>query len=191
MKNIYVLKVCCAVSLFISACATTPTVVTYADPAQSFEQYKSFAWISDEPMLVSGDREPYDYIVTILQSSIVEDLTSKGYTFIDDAENADMAVSFTVGTREDLVIRDNSIDYFGSNWRWGHDNFYRNSSSNYQSVHKYTEGSLSIDIYDVERKSPVWHGGATKDLSSAELKGDSVESTKEAVKTILANFPPQ
>lgn len=191
MQNMGFAKLFFAIGCFLSACSTASTVLTYNDPAQSFEQYRTFAWVSDKPMLVSGKREPNQLITMVLQDSIVDALTKKGFTYMQNSDNADMVVFFTVGTREDFQVQqDQTKEYFGSHWRWGHENFNLDSTSNFPTHRQYTEGSLSIDIFDVKRKSPIWHGGATKELTPAELRGDSMDSTKEAVESILASFPP-
>jgi len=62
-------------------------------------------------------------------------------------------------------------------------------------VTTYPEGTLAIDIFDVARKSPVWHGAGDKTLSKSDLKGKSAlsdpEKIREGVTKILEDFPPE
>ena len=192
MKKIRFALCLLIVAICVTACAAPPTVRSFNDPRQSFKHYQSFAWISDNPMLVSGDRMPEPLVVQTLQNAIVNTLETKGYEFIDNPDAADFVVFFAVGARDRLEIREYGAKaYFGPHWRWGQDSFDENKSRGFQTVREYSVGNLSIDIFDVKRKSPVWHGSAVKELTYGELHGDSIDSTKAAVRTLLSSFPPQ
>ncbi len=56
-------------------------------------------------------------------------------------------------------------------------------------VQQYTEGRLSIDIYDVAEHKPVWHGAATKRITDS-MRENPNETITEIVTEILAGFPP-
>ena len=137
----------------ITACATTPSVFTDYDSTQSFNDYQTFAWISDEPMIVSGDRGPSPLVAERLRSAIVSTLQGKGYRFVDEPGSADFVVSFTVGARDRIEIRERDvIDYYGTHWRWGYDYFGvvypRGFPRTEVTSRQYAEGSLAIDIFD-------------------------------------------
>ena len=177
-------------------CAASPAVFTDHDSSQDFASYKSFAWISDSPMVVSGDRGPSPLVSERLRAAIVGTLQKKGYRFVDAAGDAEFVVSFTVGARDRIEIREREVvDYYGPHWRWGYDYFGvaypRGFPRTEVTSRQYTEGSLAIDVFDSERKSPVWHGSASKRLSRDQLRRESAEVIDEAVATILAGFPPQ
>lgn len=186
---------------YLAGCAATPSVFTDFDQSQPFENYQTFTWMSDKPMIVSGDRGPNPIVAKRLQDDIKTTLEEKGFKFVAEKKDANFVVAFTVGARDKLEIREReTVSYYGSHWRWGQDYFGvvyprdiypRGVRRTEVTTRKYAEGSLSIDIFDVERKSPVWHGSASKRLSRDELQGRSVESTRMAVQTILSGFPPQ
>ena len=56
-------------------------------------------------------------------------------------------------------------------------------------VREFTQGRLAIDIFDVKQKQPVWHGHATKSISSSDQKNAEALINK-AVAAILKDFPP-
>jgi len=179
-------------------CATTAPVFTDHDPAQDFSGYKTFSWISEQPMIVSGERGPTPLDERRIMNSIQDELTKRGYRFVADRSSADFAVAFTVGARDKMSVRTHEVvDFYGPHWRWGYDYygfpsaFDRPHGRTEVTVRNYTEGNLAIDIFDVARKSPVWHGSAKKRLSRKELSGDSAVSIQTAVATILAGYPPQ
>jgi len=159
------------------------------NPEVSFAQYESFAWINPNP-LISAPRNSNPNNIQRIRSEIVSGLTAKGYRQVEDATAADFAVSFTVGTREEINIQRYPVLYGGA---WADRDLYSGrygSSMNYETyVEQYTEGTLAIDILDVETNSPAWHGWATKKISGADRR-DAAPLIKKAVNKILANFPP-
>ncbi|MEH6758922.1 MAG: DUF4136 domain-containing protein [Parasphingorhabdus sp.] len=182
-------------SLFLAGCATTGRITTDSDPSQNFAAYRTFAWAGEEPMVSFGNRNIPAIVQSRVAQSIKSELTARGYQFTDDVKAADFAVSFTIGTRDGTKTTE-IPDYFWQNrldWAWGNPHFptiQRNITPTRTVVRDYTEGTLSVDIYDVARRSPVWHGKGTKTLSSRELSGEQ-ETAAADVRVILAKFPPQ
>lgn len=191
-----ILALCFAVLTAVGGCASTPNVFTDFDSSHSFSGYSTFSWISEEPMMVSGDRGPTPIVASRLKSNIVEALEMKGFDFVDERDEADFVVGFTVGARDRLEIRERDVlEFYGPHWRWGYEYYGvvypRGFPRTEVTTRNYSEGSLAIDIFDGASKSPVWHGSASKRLTRAEMRGQSEESTRMAVQTILAGFPPQ
>ncbi len=183
-----------ASSLALAGCATTGSpITTDFDQAQDFSSYKTFAWAGERPMLAFGDRLIPAAIQSEVADSIKEDLAAKGYSFTEDLAEADFAVSFTIGTRDSIEFRE-PLGAFWENsasWRWG-GRFWpsvRTPTISRMEFREYTEGTLSVDVYDVSRKSPVWHGVGSRNLSRSEIRGRT-NTAAEDVKTILAGFPP-
>lgn len=184
-----------ALGLGLSACATTPRVVTDFDREQNFAAYRTFSWADDNPMAVFGSRVIPPTIGPRIAASVRRQLEAKGYRFVDDVTAADFAVSFTVGTRDGTNIVE-TPDYFWANrmnWRWGLGYYPFGGMAGVPvtrtQVTQYTEGTLAIDIYDVARKAPVWHGASSRKLSRSQLEGKT-PNIDEAVTAILAGFPP-
>lgn len=189
------LSVLVCFAFLASSCLSNSPVYSDFDQSQSFEGYQSFSWISGNPMTVSGEVGPSPLVAARLQTSIQQTLVSKGFRFVDDAGDADFVVAYTVGARNHSETRERqSIEFYGSHWAWGYEYFGiaspRGIARTEVTTREYAEGSLSIDIFDVTRKSPVWHGSASKRLSRKELRGQSKASTEAAVEALLSNFPP-
>ncbi|MEO0700253.1 MAG: DUF4136 domain-containing protein, partial [Pseudomonadota bacterium] len=92
------------------------------------------------------------------------------------------------------------------NWRWGRAYYpaYPRATTGVvggrevTEVSTYTQGTLAIDIFDVERKAPVYHGAGEKTLSKNSRRGGGVvnplemqETIEDAVTKILEDFPPE
>lgn len=187
------LAVC--LSLALAACITTPRITVDSDPNQNFSNYSTFAWASDRPMIAVGDHNISALVQKEIADSIKTTLTSRGYQYVENLQSADFAVSYTVGARDKVSV-DTYPDFFFRDrleWGWGGQYFrpYRSSIPVERTVVKnYTEGTLSVDIYDVKRKSPVWHGAGKRRLSRKELSGKDTDIQTD-VQTLLAGFPPQ
>ena len=175
-------------AILISACSSNPPVIDY-DKSIDFSGYGSYAFISDHPLMRAPDSPPGS---PLLEGKLIratdEFLQAKGFTKVDNAEEADFAIGFTVGARD--KIRVNSYPqpyhpYYGA-WGWGGP-YYAGSSN--VDVQQYTEGTLAIDIYDVKEHKPAWHGVATKRVTDS-MRRNPDESINELIVAILGGFPP-
>jgi len=180
-----------AVALLLGAlltgCATIRTG-SHQDESVSFSQYRTFAWIADNPLILGAGEQPA--ISPLSQKKIVQaiedELSNKGFTYLANADQADFVMSYTVGTREKIDATSYPSAYRGE-WGWHlHGRYYYQT----EVVHRtYTEGTLSIDIFDGNTKQPIWHGWATKTISTSDRENPS-PSIQKAVAGIIEQFPP-
>ena len=179
----------------ISGCASQAKTSFDYDRENDFSAYKSWAWISDEPMKVG----PTTGVVSPLlgnriMSAIETSLASKGYGLVDTPESADFVVSFTIGSREEIDVdsypsMSANIGYaYPRHWRWG-GAYYGLGVGTETTVRQYTRGMLAIDMFDVSERRPVWHGTAEKRLRDSDRDAPQ-EVINGAVDAILAGFPP-
>jgi len=187
----------------LGACSTTGSFTSDFDEEQDFSGYKTFAWAGESPMTTFGNAPIPPTAEPKISRQIKAELESKGYTYVADKEEADFAVSFSIGTRTGQEVTQTPTYFYGNrtNWRWGrpyYPVYYPRAypqSVTVSEISTYTKGTLSIDIFDVERKSPVWHGAGVKTLSRSEARGENVlsdpQKIREGVANILEDFPPQ
>lgn len=178
------------VLILVGGCAATPPVVDY-DPSVNFSQYKTFAFIGEHPLLRGEGAEAISPLLEGRLMQITENvLSARGFKRMEDRESADIAIGFTIGGREKIQV--NSYPepyrpYYGGYGRgWG-GAYYATPTST--TVRQYTEGTLSVDIYDVSKHKPIWHGKATKRITS-KMQENPQETITEIVTSILATFPP-
>ena len=174
------------VGLSVVACASPIRTGADYDKQVVFENTGSFAWINEEPLITTDDNYGNVSPLTIarIRTAITETLTGKGYAEINDPENADYVVAFTVGTRDKVDISSYPSAYRGR-WRW-HDPWAYDMEIR---TRNYTEGSLAIDIFDGPSKQPIWHGWARKNIQQADID-DPETVIRQAVDAILSEFPP-
>jgi hypothetical protein len=168
------------VSLVLAGCSSLRAEHDY-DPPADFSGYKTFSWIGPRPLL-EGGQSP------LLEGRLMritdEALRSKGYHFVPDPEDADFVVAFTVGSRDKVRV-DSYPTAYRHSYRWGGYPY----QASQVSVRQYTEGRLSIDIFDVKRHGPVWHGWATKTITSKD-QADPEALIRDVIGAIMVNFPP-
>lgn len=191
--NTSILKAC-FLGLLLSGCATSSKVFTDFDSQQNFNAYKTFAWMSDQPALVSGNYPVPALAQSRIGYAIKAELQNKGFEYVVEREKADFLVSFTLGARDKIkTVTETEYRVDPSAWRWG-SVYYPYYYPTVRPViterpYQFTEGSIAIDIFDNSGKRPVWHSSATKRLSKKQLQG-SEEAGQAAAKALLENFPP-
>lgn len=172
----------------VAGCSSNPPVIDY-DRSVNFSGYKTFAFISDHPLMRAEGSPPGSPLLEGRLMSITEDaLSAKGFSRVADAETADFAIGFTVGARDKIKVNSYPEPYrpYYGGWGWG--GGYYGGGSNVD-VQQYVEGTLAFDIYDVSEHKPAWHGVATKRITDS-MRRNPNESLTEIVNAILAGFPP-
>lgn len=177
----------------LSACASGFKAIYDSDPAHDFSNYQTFGWISQNPMIIGQTVQTHNPMLQPhIMSSLKTGLAAKGFRYVQDAENADFVLSFTVGSRDTIKI-DSYPSAYGGYYRTGPG--YRGWGGGYYGyatetkVRQYTEGMLAVDIFDVQKRQPVWHGAATKSITTKDRQ--NIQATVQAaVDAILVGFPP-
>ena len=159
----------------IVGCSSMKANVDVADDAD-FSQYKTFA--QAPPPKAEANLPGYTEIEgQRLQDEIARILEARGFQQVDDANDADFFVSFSVTGQP-------RADVWGTGGgAWG---YYGGASVGVSTTH-YIHANLTINMYDATERKLVWHGWTTKDFFAGQ--GDS-DGASEAVRLILGTFPP-
>jgi hypothetical protein len=172
----------------LAACSSNPIKSDYDyNHAIDFSKYRTYAFISDHPMIVGQTQKAVNPLVEDrIEEGIRIAMNGKGYTEVKDPEEADMAISFTVGSRDQIKVDSYPASY-GAGWsRRGYYYGYGMGTDTY--VRQYTEGQLAIDIFDVASHTPAFHGSATKRISESDRKAQQA-MINTATAQVLAPFP--
>jgi hypothetical protein len=148
------------VGLALSACASKPTISSQTTRGANLSAYTSYAWVNAPP---PGGMNPVAW--ERVKQDVDSALTAKGYT---QADPGALAVILTIGAR-------NKTDINTYGW-WGRQ----------VSVYQYTEGKISIDVFDAKTKQPLWHGQATQTIDPGNPNEALIDT---AVAGVMANFP--
>jgi len=181
-----------ALVFLVAACATGPSINSYHDynPSVDFSKFKTFSFISDHPMIVGETSAPVSPLLEgRFVNAIRSDLTTKGFTYVADPDSADMVVSFTIGSRDQI-----KVDQYPASYRVGYAGYYRPYGygigyGTETRVRQYTEGQFAIDIFDVASKTPAYHGAASTRITAADRENPS-PLLNAVVTDALHGFPP-
>ena len=166
----------------VAGCAGIKTDYTYQQ-SFDFSPYRTFSWVSDEPLLVVSPLVN-PLVADLVERAVHDELTSKGFRFVEDRSRADFVVGFTVGSRSEISVETNigeGFTYAAGSWAVGY--------YDEVDVEQYSEGRLAIDLFDAKLRHPVWHGYATKGVTGAD-QANAEAVIRDVVGRILAHFPP-
>ena len=170
------------------ACETPIHVAVDVDPDADLSTFQSYAWVSPEPLIgqVSGVTEgppisPIDD--KRIRKAVGAQLAAKGWREMETIEQADLVVSYGVGTehRTEIYETPGAIGY--SRYGYGYGGWYAGSTV---YTKQYTEGTLTLEFFDRRTRQAAWVGWASKRLSRSEPRGEVIEA---AVQKILQDFP--
>jgi hypothetical protein len=149
-----------AALLLSAAPALSQSVSTELAPGANMSAYHTYAWLN---ATAPSGMNPiaYQQIVADIEGS----LNSKGYSKSDPA---DLSLVMTIGARDKTDIQ---------TWgRWGLRT----------DVYQYTEGQLSLDVFDTKTKQALWHGQATKTVTPGKF---SAAKASKTVTKLMKDFP--
>ncbi len=176
-----------AVMSALVACTSPVETITNVNPKVDISVYRSFAWISDKPLVSHiQDGRPFNPVIeTRIKSAIVEGFQTKGYVMLDNHAEADFVIAFTLGTRDKIRLTTVPVPYHRYYRRGPHAYYYGAPEISAQT---YTEGVLAVDVFDVKSKQPAWHGYSTKLITLSDKKNPG-PIIREIVTSTLADFP--
>lgn len=172
-------------ALTAASCAVMQTDSDYYRAAD-FSKLHRFAWVAESPLIQSRSASVEISPLTIrrIREAIERDLAAKGFELVADREDADFALSFTVGARDMISIEDYP-PYYRGDWHWQTPYYWPRVD-----VAMYTAGMLAIDVFDSATREPVWHGWARKAIVGADIR-DPETAIYNAVTAMLSDFPPE
>ncbi len=159
---------------------------SYSDPAADFGEFRTFAWIGESAHVSSDLDAPASPLIhSMIADEIHKNLISRGYSYTADRDEADMLVSYTIGTRDKLRMESYPEDFRG---HWGWHEPYSHYYFRHVELEQYTPGTLGVDIFDNESGRPVWHGWAQKTVTDSDRQ-DPERTIERGIARLFAAFP--
>jgi hypothetical protein len=163
------LRVVAGAACLALACASPIKTAFDTDPGVDMARYTTYAWISTTSLIAPTEGVIQgDYISPIddqrIRREVDGQLQTKGYRPTDRAD-AELIVTYGVGSKDKVRVTDTpgrSSYYYGG---YGYGSWYQGSTVN---VQQYTEGTLTIELFDRETKDAVWVGWGSKRLSKSD-----------------------
>jgi Domain of unknown function (DUF4136) len=158
-------------------------VTTDYDPSADFSDVRSYAWF-DQSSGVQGDRADVTSLLDRrVRSAVDAELQRKGLARVDKSA-AKVLVTYHLGVETKLDVDTVNTGYgYGRYGRYG-------GISTSTTVREYQEGTLLIDVVDPSSKQLVWRGSGQARIRQSSSPEEREKRIGEAVKEILADFPP-
>jgi uncharacterized protein DUF4136 len=181
--------------MLLAGCQSTATNFDY-DERVDFRRYQTFGWISPTPLSFhTMDSHASTLLEQRLMEATQKRFGEKGLQYVEDPTQADLLVSFTVGSREQISVRDyydTAVGgYYGGDYYGGYGYGYGGSAywaGNARTLRVINKGQVCIDLFDRQAKRPVWHGTARENVKKPDVEywRDSVD---RIVTLIVAGYP--
>jgi len=161
-------------SLFLSACASGPTIESAYDNSADFSQYRTYNFFAD----AGSDGQNYQSLFTqYMVVAIEREMESRGYQKSDDP---DLLVNFNANFEDKTKITTSPSMSMGGGY-YGYRGGYYDPWGGYgmgtdTHVRQYTEGTFNIDLVDAGRKQLVWEA-----VMVGKIKEDSFDNLEEKV----------
>lgn len=165
----------------LAACATGPRISAEADPRVDFSAYRTFAFYS--PLAI--EREGYASLVSgRMKAAARAEMEARGYRYSE--EDPDLWLNINAYMQQRTSVNTvPTVDYayyYSYRYRGYVAVPYWNDRT---TVHRYTEGTMNIDLVDVRRNALVWEGIA---VGSVSRQRDAAARDAEIDRTIAAIF---
>lgn len=149
-----------ASAALLAACESTPNVASDTTPGANLAAYKTYSWAS-----ANGPADMSPVAFERIRQAVDGAMAAKGYSKADPGE---ISLIVTVGARDMTDIQ-----------TWGR-------FGQQTDVYNYTEGKLSIDLFDTKTRQALWHGQATQNITRGSTNPALIDA---AVAGIMARLP--
>jgi len=180
MPRLSAISAAAAAAVLLAACASGPEVRSDYDHQADFSRYRTFGFM---PVL-GTDKSGYGTLLTErLKQATRSQMEMRGYVYTET--RPDLRVNFNASLRHktDVVPAPPVAPYY--RYRAG---LYAPWPGYREEVYQYTEGTLNIDLVDVERNQMVWEGMGTAQVDDAG-QAQSETNVEKGVAAIFARFP--
>jgi hypothetical protein len=176
-----------AAVMLLAACASGPSIESDYDRTIDFSRYSSYGFFS--PMGIENPNYSSIY-GAIFRDAISKEMESRGYTLSD---NPDLMINVSGRLQDKTKVTTTSNPYMGGSYygyrhgaygAWGG---YGYGTSTH--VSNYTEGTINVDIVDLELKHMVWEGVAVGRVNEKNSSDKTRENIYSGIQEMFAGYP--
>lgn len=185
----------------LAGCASQPSLEVDYDPATAFSEYRTYAWHPNDPI----DTTQLLRVFTpgqerLIRSKVDTHLTDAGFQRSARAEDADFIVRLTLGRRQDVTFDTISVPDYDSavtvtrtrgRFEVQRGVYVSHGKKKIKTTEVYTEGSISLDVYDNATNAPVWSGHASAEVDPIQGLQRAREMAETTLERLLDRFPPR
>jgi len=170
-----------AFATLMTACASSPTIITNSDPSADFMALRTFDFMKP----LSTDRgDVQSLLSTQMIAATTLELEKLGMRH--EQNNPDVLINFMLETTEQIRSRPSSASM--SMHRGGRYSMWGTTVSTAPTIEQSTQGVLSVDMIDPQQNQLIWEGSATHRVTDS-IRRNQEESVNSFVADIFAEFP--
>jgi hypothetical protein len=156
------------VSMACSVALAQQVSVNY-NHSQSFAQYHSYAWGSNNANQIQNS-----ILAQVAQQDIDSAMQAKGFSKVEESQNPDLLITANGGMKQETSYTAMGMRGFGGGM---------GSITPQQNV----QGTLIVDLYDSKTKSLVWRGIGQDTLSNNGNKNQ--QTVQKAIQKMFKQWP--
>jgi hypothetical protein len=171
--------------MLITACSSTTNIRSDYDRSVDFSQFSTYGYFN--PMGIENPN--YSSLLgQMFRDAIDAQMQSRGYVLSD---NPDLLINVSAQMQDKTQVRTYSDPMYGGYYgyrggRYGAWGGYGYGTSTH--VSQYTEGTVNIDMVDIDQKRMVWEGVAIGRVN--EKKNDNLrQDIMDGVAEMFQNYP--
>jgi hypothetical protein len=172
--------------LALSACSTVSVNYDY-DRSARLDRLETYRWASGPRAEGRDPRVDNPLMVSRIREAVERELAAKGFRKTSGTPDFYVAHHAAIESKIDVHTFPAAYGpgFYGPHYGWG------GWGGSYVDVYQYEEGTLILDIFEAKTKKLVWRGTGSRvvDPQAGPEKRD--ERVADAVRKILADFPPQ
>lgn len=169
-----------ALPILLCQCEPTSNITAKASEDANFSTYKTFDFMEFDIKGLPESR--YTKAMDILKSSIIGEMTKRGFT--QSSDNPDLKINIGVQVEEKAQTREANIRTDGPRYA-GQRNY--SWQANDIVVGYYKEGLLAIDVVDSKQNKLVWNGKGS--IIGQEKQEKNEKAARALVSEIYEKFP--
>ena len=175
-----------AFGLLLTACATITVRHDY-DVRADYSVYRTFDWYATSRLAKGQERKVDDPIMDHRVAAAVEqELAARGFRHETTAD-PDFLVTYYPVYRE---MKYHTAEQVG--WgTWGFHPFGISISTGTSQEHRYTQGTLVLEIVDFKTNQRIWQSSAEGALTDLKDPESADRKVARGVKQMLEKFPPK
>jgi hypothetical protein len=165
-------------AVFLAGCAAKGDVETFHDPATSFDELRTWAFLPSRPPDAITNRPT---LVRVIETAIREQMTANGFRLVP--LGPDFLVNYHV-VGGDVDVR-TTWDLYGRA-----DLFLIDAVRDSRSS-VYVDGTMIVDVLDPENRSVLWRGVVSKAIPAGSgTARQGLEAVERGVAQVVGQFPP-
>jgi hypothetical protein len=178
--------------MLVTACASSPTIQSDYDHSVDFSQYKTYGYYS--PMGIENPN--YSSLLgSMFRDAIDAQMRPRGYV---QSNNPDILINVSARLEDKTKVTTTTDPMMYGGGMYGGGGYYGYRSGLYDPwggygygtrthVSQYTEGTINVDMVDVDNKRMIWEGIA---IGRVQDKNDNLrEDIRVGVAEMFENYP--